>query len=91
MMQVLLASVQLSYTKVSFINFPIAAKLHPGCIIMIEEVTRVQLAYFLKSVLNSPKAAPVLEVVGVLSCPASTAASAPPWSLYKAPVDMLCV
>lgn len=51
--------------------------------------TNAQLAYFLKSVLKSPKAAPELAVVGVLSWPASTAASAPPWSLYKTPVDML--
>lgn len=51
--------------------------------------THAELAYFLKSALNSPKAAPVLEEVGVLSWPASTAASAPPWSLYETPVDML--
>lgn len=51
--------------------------------------THAQLAYFLKSVLKSPKAAPELAEVGVLSWPASTAASAPPWSLYKTPVDML--
>lgn len=53
--------------------------------------THAKLAYFLKSALKSPKAAPVLEEVGVLSWPASTAASAPPWSLYKAAVDMLSV
>lgn len=48
-----------------------------------------ELTHFLKSVLKSPKAAPELAEVGVVSCPASTAASAPPcWSLYKAPVDM---
>lgn len=55
---------------------------------MLDE-THVELTYFLKSALKSPKAAPVLAEVGVLSCPASTAASAPPWSLYKALVDML--
>lgn len=39
--------------------------------------------------LKSPKAAPVLPEVGVLSWAASTAASAPPWSLYETPVDIL--
>lgn len=47
------------------------------------------MTHFLKSVLKSPKAAPVLLEVGVLSWAASTAASAPPWSLYETPVDIL--
>lgn len=52
-------------------------------------VAQSPLTYFLKSVLKSPKAAPVLPEVGVLSWAASTAASAPPWSLYETPVDIL--
>lgn len=39
--------------------------------------------------LKSPKAAPVLPEVGVLSWAASTAASAPPWSLYETLFDIL--
>lgn len=61
----------------------------PKTTTMTRNGTHAELAYFLKSALNSPKAAPVLEEVGVLSWPASTAASAPPWSLYETPVDML--
>lgn len=52
-------------------------------------VAESRLAYFLKSVLKSPKAAPVLPDVGVLSWAASTAASAPPWSLYETLADIL--
>ncbi|TNN56965.1 hypothetical protein EYF80_032775 [Liparis tanakae] len=60
----------------------IAVLMAPAASERIEKPTSISSAV-------SPKAAPaLLEEFGVLSRPASRAASAPPWSLYKATVDM---
>lgn len=80
--------IPVSFRVSSTLKVTITAQLQHKLTTLTADGTHAKLAYFLKSVLKSPKAAPELEVVGVLSWPASTAASAPPWSLYRTAVDM---